>query len=204
MARRARRSTPSQQARNVSRAENTIARETRKVFNRAIASGIQEFAVRSMNNLAQAGPAWSGEFSASWGFAPEGVTPNTPGTTGKVHRYTKNDITLREMERYVKDGVTRFSITNTAPHADIAIDKDKAVFNAIGTPVKEQEFGTGRPAPGYRHDINSVDTSDMTGRPSKGASRTADEDWFDNYVQGGGLQGDLSRGFSVGFTTAPQ
>lgn len=201
--RRAKRQTPVQLTRNRSQAQNILSRETEKRVNRALARGVQEFAIRSMNSLAQAGPAWSGEFSASWGFAPAGRTPITPGVTGGIYRYTRNDVPVRDVERYISDGVTRFSVVNTAPHADIAIDKEKSVFRAIGDPVKEQEFGTGRPAPGYRYDINSVDTSNMTGRPSKGASRTAPQDWFEDYTQGGGLQTDLSTGFPIGFGTSP-
>lgn len=202
MVRRAGRQTPGRLARTRAQAEGILARETKKLIDRAQAAGVQEFAVRSMNSLAQAGPAWSGEFSASWGFAPAGRTPSTPGVTGGIYRYTKNDVPIRDVERYIRDGVTRFSILNTAPHADIAIDEERSVFRAIGTPVKEQEFGVGRPVPGYRYDINSVDTSDMTGRPSKGASRTAPQDWFEDYTQGGGLQRDLSTGFSIGFGTS--
>ena len=79
-----------------------------------MAKGIQGFAVKSMNSLAQAGPAWTGEFSASWGFAPAGMTPSTPGSTGEIHRYTKNDVTLRDVTAYLKDGRDRFVIVNTS------------------------------------------------------------------------------------------
>lgn len=154
--------------------------------------------MRSMNNLAQAGPAWSGEFSASWGFAPEGVTPNTPGTTGRIYKYTKNDVSLRDVERYIRDGVTRFSIVNTAPHAAIAIDEEEAMFappayqiDPIGTNI---QYGTGRPSSEHpRWQIRNEPGEQIT------SQITAPKDWFPNYVKGGGLQGDLSRAFSVSF-----
>lgn len=195
--RRARRATPGQTARNIARAQARGAEELAANIRKATARGIQEFAVRSMNELAQAGPAWTGEFSASWGFAPEGVTPNTPGTTGKVYRYTKNDVPLRDVERYVKNGVDRFSIVNTAPHAAIAIDEEKARFFPVGEPVKQQEFGDGRDQPSLRYEIGDTFSGTDNEAP---ASRTAEEDWFTTYVLGGGLQKDLSAGFSFGFS----
>ena len=200
-ARKARRSPRSQVARNLSRAESQSAKEFRALANDAIARGLQEFAVLSMNNLAKAGPAWSGEFSASWGFAPEGRTPSTPGTTGKVHRYTKNDITLRDMKRYLDDGVTRFAIVNTAPHAAIAIDQETAKFAPPASqpfPIGDNvQYGTSRPSREHlRWQIRNESGEDIT------SQITAEQDWFEDYVKGGGLQGDLARGFSIGFSTA--
>jgi hypothetical protein len=200
-ARRAKRAPARQTAKNLARAESQSAKEFRALANDAIAGGLQEFAVLSMNNLAKAGPAWSGEFSASWGFAPEGRTPNTPGTTGKVHRYTKNDITLREMKRYLNDGVTRFAIVNTAPHAAIAIDAEAAKFAPPASqpfPIGDNvQYGTSRPSGEHlRWQIRNESGEDIT------SQITAEQDWFEKYVKGGGLQGDLSRGFSIGFGAA--
>ena len=164
-----------------------------------MARGIQEFAVRSMNTLAQEGPAWTGEFSASWGFAPEGRIPQTPGTTGKIYRYTRNDVPVRDVQRFIADGVTRFSIVNTSPHAAIAIDEEKGVFKNDGkTPLKEQEFGVGRDKPSFRYDIGAIVGSES----DSSASRTAEPDWYATYLLGGNLQKDLAAGFSFGFEVA--
>lgn len=199
MARRARRATPKQLAATRKQIERSLGEQMKKDALRATARGIQEFAVQSMNTLAQQGPAWSGEFSASWGFAPEGVTPNTPGTTGRIYKYTKNDVPIREVERYINDGVTRFSIVNTSPHANIAIDAERAVFKNDGKiPLKEQEFGEGREQPSLRYEIGATVGPDS----DSSASRTAEEDWYLTYLLGGGLQKDLGNGFSAGFKSA--
>lgn len=149
-----------------------------------------------MNELSQRGPAWTGEFSASWGFAPEGRTPNTPGTTGRVYRYTGNDVPVRDVERYLKDGIERFSISNTAEHAGIAIDQDTGTFRPYGSSIKKRELGTGRDQPSLRYDIGASFNGREEDAP---ASRTAKEDWFIDYLQGGGFQKDLGAGFSSGF-----
>jgi hypothetical protein len=176
-----------------------IAAEVEKIARRKLARGIQGFAIRSMNSLAQQGPAWSGEFSASWGFAPQGQTPNTPGTTGRIYRYTKNDVTIYEVERYLRAGYEKFSISNTSEHAAIAIDEEEAKFAPpsyqpypIGDVVK---FGSSRPSNEHlrwqiRDDSMEEDvTSQITAEPF----------WYQNYLRGGGLQQDLSAGFSFGF-----
>lgn len=194
--RRAGRQTASGLARLRSGIEKRKLQEFERDLDRAFARGIQEWAVQSMNSLAEQGPAWTGEFSASWGFAPEGRTPQTPGTTGKIYKYTRNDVPVRDVERFVRDGITRFSIVNTSPHAAIAIDEEKAVFKNDGkTPLKEQEFGSGRDQPSLRYDIGEL----VSPESDSSASRTADPDWYSTYLLGGGLQKDLNTGFTRGF-----
>jgi hypothetical protein len=182
--------------------ESILAREIKKEINNKLARGLQEFAIRSMNSLAEKGPAWSGEFSASWGFAPEGRTPNTPGTTGRVYRYTRNDITINEIKRYLKNGYTRFSIVNTSEHAAIAIDEEEAMFAPppyqpapIGDVVK---FGSSRPSDEHlrwqiRDDNMEEDVTSQI---------TAEKDWYVKYLLDGSLQKDLTVGFSFGFEAA--
>lgn len=195
--RRARRATPRQVSAYKARAEKGIAAQIERDVQRKLARGIQEFAVKSMNTLAQEGPAWSGEFSASWGFAPEGRTPQTPGTTGRIYKYTKNDVPIRDVERFVKDGVSRFNIVNTADHAGIAIDEEEARFKPIGSPVKEPvQEGYGRPDDEHlRYQIGQ----DIPSGEEPNSFITADPDWYVTYLLGGGLQKDLSTGFSFGF-----
>jgi hypothetical protein len=197
--RSARRATPSQVSRYRATAEKSIANQVVKDINKKIARGLQGFAIKSMNSLAESGPAWTGEFSASWGFAPEGRTPNTPGVTGSIYKYTGNDVPVRDIERYINDGFTKFSIVNTAPHAAIAIDEEKAVFKNDGrVPLKEQTFGIGRDQPSLRYEIGALADSKF----NSSASRTADPDWYTTYLLGGELQKDLSVGFSFGFERA--
>lgn len=182
-------------------AEKSIANQMRRDAERALARGIQEFAVKSMNSLAQEGPAWTGEFSASWGFAPEGRTPETPGTTGRIYKYTRNDVPVRDVQRFIRDGVTRFSIVNTSPHAAIATDEEEAMFRPpsdFPAPIGDVvAFGTSRPSTEHlRYQIRYEEGEDVT------SQITAEKDWFTTYLKGGGLQQDLATGFSFGFERA--
>jgi hypothetical protein len=202
MARRAGRISSSRATGLRKRAENSIAAQEERKIRRSLARSIQEFAVTSMNELAQKGPAWSGEFSASWGFAPKGAAPDTPGTTGQVYRYTKNDVNLYTVERYLKNGTTDFSITNTSEHANEAIDGTKAIFTRPPWgPVKEEslELGTGREQPSLRYEIGANFDGRLKDAP---AARTAEPDWYVTYLLGGGLQKNLSYGVSIGFSTS--
>lgn len=201
MARRAKRQTASQLARTKAGNKQRLAEQARQIYNRKIARGIQEFAVKAMNELARRGPAWSGEFSASWGFAPQGMTPNTPGTTGRVYRYTKNDLPINYVERYINDGYRQFVIVNTSDHANEAIDGIQATFKHPGyDSVKERELGDGREQPSLRYEIGGpYEGSNPDDAP---ASRTAEPDWYLTYLLGGGLQKDLKDGFSVAFQSS--
>jgi hypothetical protein len=199
VARNAGRAPAAQVARNLAAAQRSSAKELEKGLRRQIARGVQEFAVRSMNELAQRGPAWSGEFSQSWVFGAEGQTPVsvTAGARSGIGRYGKADAPVREIERHLDRNVSRFTILNTASHAAIAIDEEMGVFkHQPEPPLKEPDLGSGRDQPSLRHDIGE-DFAGPEGQHS--ASRTAEEDWFDTYVKGGGLNKDLRNGFSYGF-----
>jgi len=192
--RRAQRATPRQIKSYLAAAEKSELAEIAKDVIRKTARTLQEFAVLSMNELAERGPARTGEFSASWGFAPAGVTPVTPGTTGRIYKYTKNDVRVTDVERHLKNGVTRFSIVNTSDHASIAVDEESASFKFKDTTLKEIEYGTGRYQQSFRYEIGDQSS------PGKGsASRTADPFWFQLYSDGGFLQRDLSTAVSLGF-----
>ena len=167
-----------------------------------MAKGIQGFAVKSMNSLAQAGPAWTGEFSASWGFAPAGMTPSTPGSTGEIHRYTKNDVTLRDVTAYLKDGRDRFVIVNTSEHAALATDEEEGYFfPSTPLPIKPPvEEGWGRPDTTHlRFQMrSSPKISKETGEYEEPTSMiTAEKYWYQTYVKGGALQNDLNIGFKA-------
>ena len=197
----ARRATPSRLARTRSQIKRREEEELAAQIRTSLAKGIQGFAVKSMNSLAEMGPAWTGEFSASWGFVPEGMTPSTPGTTGKVHRYNKNDVPLRDVARYLRDGYEKFVIANTSEHAAIAIDEEEAYFFPstplpIKPPVQE---GWGRPEdPHLRFQMRTLPKVDRDGTEEEPTSMiTAEKYWYQTYLKGGHLQNDLNIGFKA-------
>ena len=195
--RRAKRSTPKQQTKLLGSIAKRKAEEFEAQIRDELAGGIQNFAVKAMNSLAEKGPAWTGEFSASWGFAPAGRTPDTPGTTGQIYKYTKNDAPIRDIRRFLKDGVSKFNIVNTSPHAAIATDQEESYFappadqpDPIKIPIK---FGTERPDDSHlRYQIRYREGDEIT------SQITAEKDWFTTYLKAGGLQKDLTAGFTFG------
>jgi len=197
----ARRATPSRLARTRSQVAKQNLEELEKVAQEALAKGIQGFAVKSMNSLAEMGPAWTGRFSASWGFAPEGAVLLTPGTEGKIYRYTKNDVPLRRVIEYLKEGHTKFVIGNTSEHAAIAIDEEEAFFFPstplpIKPPVQE---GWGRPEDAHlRFQMRTSPKISRDGTEEEPTSMiTAEKYWYQTYLRGGHLQNDLNIGFKA-------
>jgi hypothetical protein len=192
--RRAQRATSRQVASYSAAAKKSAANELRRQINRKLADGIQGAAIQIMNGLAEAGPAWSGEFSASWRFVPEGQSSGGPGPSGSVYQYSKKDIRVTTVERYINIGTERFELINTSEHANIAIDVEESTFVQVGDPVKPNTFTGWRPAnPHLRGDLDSAGFGDGTA-----GTATAPLDWYITYTQGG-LPVDLRKGFSANF-----
>ena len=185
--------------------------EFAKKLRREIARGIQGSAITIMNELVEAGPAWSGKFSASWRFVPEGGDPGGPGSDGEIYKYDKNDVRIDLVERYMRGGktgpsttiadVTRFQIVNTAEHANLAIDGEAGTFIRPddGFPLKNPMLGDERDNPSFRYEIGGNFPGRLEEAP---AARTAEPDWYYTYAQGGGLQRDLGKGFSIGLKSS--
>jgi len=137
-----------------------------------------------MNDLAEAGPEWSGDFKNSWvAISPSG------GTGSGTYPYTLADIpelplTLREAQRK-----TKFIIDNVAPHKLIAMDLvsvPREEFIYPGYPPKGDIVDRGeRPETGKRGDV---------GQGRGNARSTAPLDWYTTFVSGGMMQKALERG----------
>lgn len=181
-----------------------LARQVQRQLSPVIASGVREAGLQIVNELAQAGPAWSGKFSASWDVVPEGVAGKERESTGSVYRYTRSNFPLKRFEdalnsRQGSDTV-RFSIVNTAPHASIALDQEEGIFVRIGEPIKPLVREGFRPWDGESQDLHfrwQVGDA-FTSRPPN-AGITAEKDWFQSYVSAG-LQRALGAGVSRGFS----
>lgn len=209
---------------NLARLNQTIVKreqeEIAQQLRREIARGIQSSAIAIMNGLVEVGPAWSGRFSASWRFLPEGATPGDSGPEGEIYRYTGNDLRITLVEKYMKGGrtgpsskiaeVTQFKIINTAadsgyPLANVAIDSEIAVFRrgiaksrGWPKPLKKPKLGDDRNNPGLRYEIGNPFPGTFEEAP---ASMTAEPDWYYTYLLGGQFNSDFANGFARGFTS---
>lgn len=198
MARRARRQTQREKAKL-----QKIAEKIKNEIGRSVSSGMQSFAIQAMNDLAEAGPVWSGEFAASWRFVPAGQDGGAPGQGGSIYRYSKKDIRITTIEKYFKAGVRKFQIVNVSSHANFAIDQDTSSFIRPDDPPIDPsrlQLGDERNNPSLRYEIG-FQYPPGTRLQDAEASRTADPDWYYTYVKGGQLNLVLNRSIKRGFET---
>jgi len=144
-------------------------------------------AVNIMNDLAEAGPEWSGEFQDSWVAIPFGKTAS--GSTGGGYPYDLNDVPKLSTSIKETARVKKFEIVNTQPYAEYALDLREGLFKGIGNPAGDVVETGSRPAPGRRGDVSG----------SGGARSTAPLDWYTSYLNGGGMAKALQDGVTFGF-----
>jgi hypothetical protein len=135
--------------------------------------------------LQQRGPSWTGRFSNSWELAEGNIAVSGNRAQGEPLAviFPKAAPSIRKLK-----GNTEivFRITNISPqpYKDLALDKIEGQFEHI-TPEpltalgrsKYEEFNQGR-------SINSRRGAAGTGGPGR-SSRTADLDWYKDYLSGG-------------------
>lgn len=143
-------------------------------------------AVEIMNDLAEAGPEWSGKFQDSWVAIPVGR--GASGSTGGGYPYTLNDVPKLSSSIKETARVKKFEIVNTQPYAAIALDLEEGRFIKIGRPAGDV-VATGTRSNGIRGNVSG----------DGGAESTAPLDWYTSYLNGGGMQKALERGVVFGF-----
>jgi len=155
---------------------------------RKIQSAAPHAAAEIMNDLAQEGPLWGGEFANSWtadapgvGKGPQGSypysirdTPRLPDTVAATNRNPK------------------LVISNTTDYAMQAMDLEEGYFIDPGTDPQGPVVLEGRRYGRMRTDIGPTE-----GEPTSRA--TAPQDWFVNYTNGGGMQKSLENGVRIAF-----
>ena len=157
---------------------------------RKVQSATRHAAAEIMNDLAEAGPNWSGLFRNSWVADAPGQAIGKKGT----YPYSITDVaslkdTVAEASKDIK-----LKLYNTTSYAFIAQDLKEGVFRPRREPrgkiVQEGFRPTNEEGEGIRGDV----------RPGPGKNRsTAELDWFLNYIDGGGLSKSLAAGVRIGF-----
>lgn len=179
---------------------------------RDIAKTIRNAGIEIVNGLAEAGPAWSGQFSASWHIVPAGSSPRerNVGELFDVYQYSYRNFQLKMFENALLKNVTAFNIVNTSPHAAQALDFSEGYFeratpHAIKPIIQEgfrpYDFVIEEQEIHYRYQLSPGPRFDSHGNevePDSGI--TAEKDWFETYTVGGGLQRDLSHGIQINIT----
>lgn len=144
-------------------------------------------AVEIMNDLAEAGPEWSGEFQDSWIAIPIGT--GASGSTGGGYPYALSDVPRLSTSIKETARVKKFEIVNTQPYAEYALDLKEGVFHADDEPAGEVVATGRRPVPGFRGDVSGEGN----------ARSTAPLFWYSTYLNGGEAQKALGRGVTFAF-----
>ena len=146
---------------------------------------------RTIRELQEEGPSWTGRFSNSWQIeTPDGRSFKGTGAPGEPRSINIPALTGRQAIRasFAKDRAV-FTVSNFSPYAALATDVELGIFDRRETDTFEPETvkgmstweieDSGRKRGGtYRGEIGG-------GNPFGESSRTADLDWFATYVEGG-------------------
>ena len=156
---------------------------------RVINNGIRDAALEIVNELAEIGPDWDGNFKNEWVVnAIEG------GVTGKgTYPYTLDDIPELPVTKKSIGRVKKYEIVNESEYAPYALDLVAGRFSPHfadnATPNKAPEDR------GKRDITRETFRGELTSEPGQGQS-TAELDWYNKYTGGGGLQKSLKTGFN--------
>lgn len=193
--------------RNVGKTKNELGlllQNIEIVFTGLLSIGVKNSAEKIVSDLQKAGPSWTGSFSNSYQIATSsGVTGGT-GQPGEPRPVNALVLTGPEL---VSNG-TKYTISNTSEHADIALDlasrsgwerpggrpqtaKGKAAW------ALESNTSDGRNNPSKRGAIGGGDTKGES-------SRTAPLDWYDDYIKGGKIDKTIKLQMDRAFQRAPK
>ena len=177
-----------------------LAKNLEIIVTGVLSMGIKRSAEDIVSDLQEAGPSWTGSFSNSYQIATSsGVTGGT-GHPGEPRPVNALVLTGKEL---VLDG-TKYTISNTSEHADIALDLvSRSDWERPGgrpqtaKGMAAWELGGGRDNPSRRGEIDGGDTKGES-------SRTAPLDWYDNYIKGGKIDKTIKLQMDRAFRAAPK
>lgn len=178
----------------MARDPNRLGRDIQDLVSKAA----RQAAVNIMNDLAEAGPVWSGKFQDSWVATPA----RGGGGGGGSYPYSLNDVpeiklSLAQARSALLPGGKTYTIENTQPYAAYALDLEEGVFRGIGFAgrpegrIVAQGTRNGGNVPGIRGDVST----DAEGE----AISTAPKDWYTTYINGGEMEKALELGVRTAF-----
>ena len=155
--------------------------------------GIRGAALEIINELAELGPNWDGNFIDEWIAIPLGK--GASGESGGVYPYKIDDIPTLAIDKKEAGRVKVFEIVNKSDYAPYALDLIEGRFSphhaANATPNKAP-VETGK-----RDNTRETFRGELTSEPGQGRS-TAELDWYNTYTGGGGIGKNMQTGFNRG------
>lgn len=161
-------------------------------------SSAQGSAMQIVKDLQDEGPSWTGKFSNSWqietrtpglewrGTMQEGeaVSPFDDGSGGPK-------VTMRDARDVLEKGKIAFRVSNVSPvnnsgqqYAEFATDRKEGMFSGkwAGIEPKTQKGKESRETAKTKRNIPDKRGNIGSGTKEGLSSRTAEEDWFDRYI----------------------
>lgn len=151
-------------------------------FYASVYNGAKRSAERVVADLQQEGPSWTGRFSNSWQISEGDTTVKGTNSPGEPQQLKFPVLRADSAKLFTKDDVVVFSILNTSPHKDLAMDKVEGKFERPTDKPQTQlglskwlEQAGGRAGTVKRYQLGG-------GNPLSKSSRTAVQDWYTGYV----------------------
>jgi len=158
-----------------------------------INTGMRGAALDIINELAELGPNWDGNFIDEWIAIPLGK--GASGESGGVYPYKIDDIPTLAIDKKEAGRVKKFEIVNKSDYAPYALDlvpgRFSPHFAVKATPNKAPE------ETGKRDNTRETFRGELTSEPGQGQS-TAELDWYNTYTGGGGIGKNMKAGFNKG------
>ena len=174
--------------------------EKRKELNNTV----RTVTVQIMNDLAEAGPEWSGDFKNSWEAIPLGEGSKI-GKSGS-YPYKLNNIPQLSTAKEAVRKANKLQITNTSEWAKYALDIEEGRFTPPNFPRKDRPgnpLGEVIPGGTGKRDPDSLTLRGQLSPGPGGARITAPLFWYNKYLNGGGLQKSVEAGAKFAFKRNP-
>ena len=158
-----------------------------------INNGMRGAALDIINELAELGPNWDGNFIDEWIAIPLGK--GASGESGGVYPYKIDDIPTLAIDKKEAGRVKVFEIVNKSDYAPYALDLVQGRFSphfAVKRTPNKAPVETGK-----RDNTRETFRGELTGEPGQGQS-TAELDWYNTYTGGGGIGKNMQTGFNRG------
>ena len=158
-----------------------------------INNGMRNAALDIINELAELGPNWDGNFIDEWIAIPLGK--GASGESGGVYPYKIDDIPTLAIDKKEAGRVKVFEIVNKSDYAPYALDLITGRFSphfAVKRTPNKAPVETGK-----RDNTRETFRGELTSEPGQGQS-TAELDWYNTYIGGGGIGKNMQAGFNKG------
>lgn len=169
-----------------------IEKSIRRDVNESVVTALRQASVKIMNDLADAGPGYSGEFSSAWYAVPPGASPGSNRSSDRMYTYDLRNVPKAKFKN-LKEG-TVYEIVNGMDYAPQALDLEPGTFVQPDEEPIKKPVNRGERTGDFRYEV--------VGNEPEGAVSTAKANWYNTYMQGGAFKTSFEQGVKLGFRQA--